>query len=304
MTGPGLPLEQEAPVQAGMVVLRQAGFYTVQLPSGRRVVAVLRGRVRRAGPVVAGDRVRVRLVQDGFGVIEEVLPRSTELTRPPVANVTRVVAVVAAPEPDLAWLDRLLVVAEARGLSCVVCFNKIDLADPEALARWQQLYEGVGYPVAPTSARTGQGVEQLARLLAGHVSTLSGPSGVGKSSLLNALCPEARAEVGEVSARSQRGRHTTRVVRLLPLPGGGLLADTPGFSRLDLEGIPAKELGRLMPDIRRESARCRFKGCLHRGEEGCAIPQAVEQGRVAASRYRHYRWLLEEALEEEARRYS
>jgi len=297
--------EPQPSVTTGMVVTRQAGFYTVWLPSGQRILSVLRGKERKSGPVVAGDRVRVRIGQDGRGVIEEVLPRTSYLIRPPVANVTRVVAVVAAPDPDLGWLDRLLVVAESQGLSCVVCLNKVDLADRETVEAFRVLYREVGYPVATTSARTGEGIDALAQLLVGHVSTLSGPSGVGKSSLLNALCPEARLEVGEVSAKTQRGRHTTRVVQLLELPDGGLLADTPGFSRLDLEGIEARELWRLMPDIRREAAHCRFKErCLHRGEEGCALPEAVEQGRVAPSRYRHYLRLLDEALQWEARRYS
>lgn len=295
----------DGPVGEGVVVTRQAGFYTVQLPSGRTVLAVLRGKVRKAGPVLTGDRVRVRLVEDGRGVVEEVLPRTTELTRPPVANVTRLVAVVAAPEPDLLLLDRLLVLGEAKGLSCVVCINKMDLAWPERVQAWRSLYQQAGYPVACTSARTGQGLDELARLLVGHVSTLSGPSGVGKSSLINALCPDAGLEVGELSPKAMRGRHTTRVVRLLPLPGGGLLADTPGFSRLDLEGIDSRQLYRLMPDIRREAAHCQFgEKCLHRGEQGCALPEAVREGRVAESRYRHYRKLLDEVLEQEAKRYS
>lgn len=288
------------------MLARQAGFYTVQLASGRILVAFLRGKVRKAGPVLAGDRVRVRTVGDGRGVVEEVLPRRTELIRPPVANVTRLVAVAAAPEPDLLLLDRLLVLGEAAGLSCVVCINKVDLASQESVEGWRKLYQGqVGYPVACTSARTGQGVDELAAHLVGHVSTLSGPSGVGKSSLINALCPDAGAEVGELSQRAGRGRHTTRVVRLLPLPAGGLLADTPGFSRLDLSGVESRRLYRFMPDIAREAGACQFgEKCLHRGEPGCALPEAVARGRVAESRLRHYRRFLDEVLEQEARRYS
>ena len=288
-----------------MVITRQAGFYTVRLPSGQTVLAVLRGKVRKAGPVLTGDRVRVRIVGDGRGVVEEVLPRTTELVRPPVANVSRLVAVMAAPDPDLLLLDRLLVLGEAKGLSCVVCINKIDLAPPDQVEAWRTLYQRAGYPVACTSARTGEGIDRLAELLVGHVSTLSGPSGVGKSSLINALCPGAHVEVGELSPKDMRGRHTTRVVQLLPLPGGGLLADTPGFSRLDLEGIDSRRLYRFMPDIRREAEHCQFgEKCLHRGERGCALPDAVREGRVAESRYRHYRKLLDEVLEQEAKRYS
>lgn len=287
------------------MVTRQSGFYTVWLTSGSLVEAVLRGKVRKAGPVLTGDRVRVRVGADGSAVVEEVLPRTTWLARPPVANVSCLVAVAAAPEPDLFLLDRLLVLGEASRLACVVCINKIDLATPEQVAQWRRLYEQAGYPVAATSGRTGDGVADLARLLVSHVSTLSGPSGVGKSSLINALYPEARLEVGELSPKLGRGRHTTRQVQLLPLPAGGLLADTPGFSRLELEGIAPQQLDRLMPDIRRAAESCEFgDSCMHRGEEGCALPQAVEEGAVAASRFRHYRRLLEEVLEQEARKYS
>ena len=285
---------------------RTAGFYTVQLPDGRPVVCLLRGRVRKEGVVLVGDRVRVSLVGDGRGVIEGVFPRTSRLHRPPVANVSRVVAVVALarPEPDLELLDRLLVVAEATGLSPLVCFNKADLVEPEQVQPLVQTYRRAGYSVAVTSALTGCGLDGLREHLRGHVSTLSGPSGVGKSALINALCPEAGQATGEVSERLGRGRHTTRTVRLLPLPDGGLLADTPGFSRLDLSDIAPRQLPRLMRDIARLSAACRFGGgCLHTAEPQCAVREAVRRGELAPSRYHHYLRLLEELTELEAHRY-
>ena len=291
----------------GVVLSRTAGFYTVQLPSGREVVCLLRGRVRKEDVVLVGDRVRVSLTGDGRGVVEEVLARTNRLHRPPVANITRVVAVVALarPEPDLELLDRLLVVAEAAGLSPLVCFNKADLVKPEQVQPLVEIYRQAGYSVAVTSALTGYGLGPLREQLRGHVSTLSGPSGVGKSALINALCPEAGQATGEVSERLGRGRHTTRTVRLLPLPEGGLLADTPGFSRLDLSSITPRQLPGLMRDIARLSAGCRFgSGCLHVAEPDCAVREAVQQGALAPSRYHHYRRLLEELTELEARRYS
>ncbi|MBE3598074.1 MAG: ribosome small subunit-dependent GTPase A [Limnochordaceae bacterium] len=299
------PLAKREGTVDGMVISRRSGFYDVQLPSGDVVLATLRGNVRKRGPVLTGDRVKVRLLADGRGVVEEVGPRVTCLARPPLANVTRLVAVVPVDHPDFFLLDRVLVLGEAAGLCSVVCINKVDLDDEGQARAWAERYRQVGYPVVLVSARTGQGMEELAGLLTGHVSTLSGPSGAGKSSILNALVPAAGAEVGEMAARIGRGRHTTRVVRLLPLPGGGLLADTPGFSRLDLVGIGSRDLDRWMPDIGRWADRCQFgESCLHRGEEGCAVARAVEEGRVSKHRYQHYRRLLDEVLAMEVRRYS
>ena len=295
------------PLAQGVVMNRTAGFYTVRLADGQEVVCWLRGRVRKVGAVLVGDRVTVSLLGGGRGAIEEVHPRTSCLVRPPVANVTRVVATVALaqPPPDLGLLDRLLVLCEAEGLSPVVCFTKADLVDSQQAAPLARIYSGAGYPVAVTSVVTGQGLGELARELAGHVSTLSGPSGVGKSALINALCPQAGQATGEVSAKLGRGRHTTRTVRLLSLPGGGLLADTPGFSRLELDRLDSRQLSRLMPDIDRLSVGCRFAGrCLHTVEPGCAVREAARSGRLAASRYRHYLRLLEEITAAEGRRFS
>lgn len=294
------------PLCAGVVLTRLAGFYTVQLEDGQTIRCVLRGKVRKHKVVLAGDRVRVRLVGPGEGAIEAVMPRTSCLQRPPIANVTRlvVVAALARPDPDLLLTDRLLVVGEAEGLKPVVCLNKADLVEQARAREIADLYAGAGYPTVVTSARTGQGLDELAGWLQGHIGTLTGPSGVGKSALINALSPQAKAPTGELSEKGNRGRHTTRAVRLLPLAGGGLLADTPGFSRLDLAGIEPRRLGHLMPDVRRWSDQCHFRAdCLHRSEPGCAVQAAVQRGEIAAVRYRHYLRLLDEVLEMEARRY-
>ena len=301
-----IPIPGQAQLE-GVVLSGLAGFYTVRTDDGRTWQCQARGKVRKADVVLGGDRVVLTPVDAERAVIERVLPRRNRLTRPPVANVTLLVAVLALsrPDPDLQLLDRLLVMAEAAGLEPLVCFNKADLVAPERAEELASLYRTAGYPVVVTSARTGQGIPELASRLRHHVATLGGPSGVGKSALLNALCPGTGQATGEVSQRLGRGRHTTRAVRLLPLPGGGVVADTPGFSRLELAGVQARRLSSLMRDIAGLAPGCAFGSrCLHQGEPGCAVQAALEAGTLAPSRYAHYRRLLEELVEMEARRYS
>jgi len=294
-------------MEQGIVLRGVGGFYRVLLPDGRTVECRPRGRFRKDGVVLlAGDRVCVELQRDGTGVIVAVDPRRTELRRPAVANVEQVVAVmaVAAPPPNFLLLDRLLTVAEAEGLDPVICWTKADLCPPGHGEDLGAPYRVAGYRVILTSSRTGQGLDELRDALRDKVSTFAGPSGAGKSSLLNALDPAFGRDTGEISRKLGRGRHTTRVVELLPLPGGGLVADTPGFSQLDVRHIPKAELGRFMREIDRVRGECRFPGCLHRSEPGCAVRDAVEDGRIHPRRYRHYLELLREIEEWEARRYS
>lgn len=292
---------------AGVVVSRSAGFYWVEVAGGQLRLCQLRGRLRSGDSVLVGDRVWVRPTPDGRGVIEQVGRRTSQLRRPPVANVSLAVAVMALaqPEPDLELLDRLLAAAQAAGLQAVVCWNKADLVPAEQARRLVELYRQAGYEALATSALTGFGVPELRQRLAGHISTLCGPSGVGKSALINALCPDAGQATGEVSPRLGRGRHTTRTVRLLPLAGGGWVADTPGFSRLELAELAPRDLSRLMPDIARQARECRFGAdCLHVAEPHCAVREAVSRGSLAESRYRSYRKLLRELQELEASRYG
>lgn len=283
-----------------------AGFYTVRTEDGCTWTCRARGRVRKAEAILAGDRVRIRPLGGGEGVIEEVLPRRSQLARPAVANVTLLVAVsaLARPEPDLLLLDRLLVGAEASGLETLVCFNKADLVASERAQELAAVYRQAGYPVVVTSALTGQGVDELAACLRGHVATLGGASGVGKSALVNALAPGAGQATGEVGEKVGRGRHTTRAARFLAVSGGGLVADTPGFSRLALGELDPRRLPGLMRDIARLAPGCTFgTRCLHGVEPGCAVREAVEAGILPPSRYQNYQRLLEELVESEARRY-
>ncbi len=309
----------------GIVIKAQSGFFTVQTEDGRRVVARLRGRLkkeRRDSDLVAvGDRVTVSLAPDGTGVIEEVAERTRTLSRLAplpkgrggrrwdrdgylsereqviVANPDEAVFVFACaePEPSLRMLDRFLVGAEAQQIPAVICANKIDLVGGVEKAREIfGLYEEIGYPVLYTSALTGEGVDALRRQLTGKLSVLAGPSGVGKSSLLNVMQPGLGLAARRVSQATGKGRHTTVVPELLPLDGGGWVADTPGIRALALFDIDPEELDAYFPDIAPLVAECQFSDCTHLVEPGCAVRAAVREGRVHPERYESYALLREE----------
>jgi ribosome biogenesis GTPase len=296
------------------------GVYRVHLDDGSEVEAFLRGRLKRE--VLVGDRVvvgdRVRVVIDDRGdeevwTIEEVAPRRTRIVRRSgpgrkakavAANLDRlvVVASVRAPEPRLEIVDRFLVLAEVDQVPAVLVLNKVDLPGAAESAReLEALYRAVGYPVIRTSAETGEGISELAELLASGTSALVGPSGVGKSTLLNAIQPGLALRTGEVSKRQGRGRHTTVSSRLIPLEGGGLVADTPGFGEVGLWGLGEAEVERCFPDIALHASGCRFRGCRHAEEPDCAVKEAVAAGEVAPSRLASFGLLREEARQDARR---
>jgi ribosome biogenesis GTPase len=252
----------------------------------------------RLAPIAVGDRVKVCLLPDGTAVVEEVYPRErayvrvTAGPRPTVlAGVDQLIIVFAAhePEPVLPMLDRFLVIAEADGLEPIICINKIDLGW-EHLKRALECYRRAGYTVVLTSARTGEGLEELRRLLWGKVSAFVGPSGVGKTSLLNALKPGLGLRVREVSRATGRGRHTTTVIQLFPLDGpeAGAIADMPGLRTLSLAGIAPEDLDQYFREFRPYLGRCAFSDCTHRLEPGCAVRAAVERGAICRERYEAY----------------
>jgi ribosome biogenesis GTPase len=272
----------------------------------------IRGRLKQerlyTDLIATGDRVRWRATRPGRGVIEEVLPRETQLSRlrpgPQripvehviVANPDQVVFIFAIrePAPRLRMLDRLLVIAENCELPVVVCVNKMDLAEDGAEARERfGIYEEIGYDVLYTSARSGLGVEQLRDRLTGKLSVLSGPSGVGKSSLLNAIQPDLGLAVREISEATGKGRHTTVGVRLWPLQAGGYVADTPGLREAGLWDIEPEELAWHFVEMRPYLSDCRFSSCVHTHEPGCAVKAAVEREAISAERYESYCRLLE-----------
>ncbi|MFW5904961.1 MAG: ribosome small subunit-dependent GTPase A, partial [bacterium] len=219
------------------------------------------------------------------------------------ANVDRIIAVVAAarPDPSREIVDRLLLIAETNGVDEVLVVNKIDLDEGWARGReLAKMYRGLGYEVLTTSAVTGQGIDELGGLLCRGTSALLGPSGAGKSSLLNAVEPELGLRIGELSRRPGRGRHTTVSSRLIELPCGGRVADTPGFSDVGLWGVEPESLDRFFPDFLPHLAECRFRGCAHLEEPECGVKRAVEEGEIAADRYESYRRIREEAVDASA----
>lgn len=301
----------------GVIVKGYSGFYYVleedlrpedNLKAGQKLwECSLRGKLRlKKQTFFPGDRVVCSKTDEvvGKAVLEEVLPRRTELSRPSVANVDQVIIMtaLAEPEPDLRLLDRIMIMAVYHGVKPILCFNKADLVTCEQPLDLSEKYEKTGYPVLVVSTVEGWGLQELKALLQNKISVLAGPSGVGKSSLLNSLEKNLSLLTGKVSPKTNRGRHTTRHVELLPLSAGGLLADTPGFSKLDLpQEIKREDLINYYPDFLRFHASCKFNTCLHREEPSCGVRAAVEKGLLDAGRYKRYLEILTEVMAQERR---
>ena len=280
-------------------VIRKAfsGFYYVQCGEDL-VTCRARGKFRyqKITPLV-GDRVVITRQSDGTGSLTEILPRRNAFQRPAVANIDQMVIIAsgAIPVSDPFLLDRIISLAEGKGCEPILCINKWDLVPATDLL---ELYQGAGIPTLAVSAKTGQGLEELRGMLAGKLSAFTGNSGVGKSSILNALDPAFGLATGEISEKLGRGRHTTRHVELFPV-AGGLIADTPGFSAFDQEKggqvLDKDTLAETFREFRPYLGQCRFVGCAHVKEAGCAVLAAVEAGKISPSRHRSYVRLYEQA---------
>ena len=287
----------------GIVIKLYKGYYYVRVDK-TTLTCRLPGKFRfKNQDIFVGDRVKVKQAENDTYVICEVFERQNRLLRPPVANVEQAVIVLAAhkPEANLELLDRLLVWAEYEMLNIVICLNKIDLAEERELA-WLNVYKQAGYTTLLTSTVTRAGLKELKELFCGKISVLAGQSGVGKSSLLNALYPKLNLSTGSVSKKTGHGRHTTRHVELIPLDGGGFVADAPGFSNVDLPDIEPNELSDYFRDFRRFAGECRFDDCMHKREPRCAVKKALESGEISDLRYMNYLRFLNE-LTERKRRY-
>lgn len=290
----------------GLVVAREGSTFRVVTQAGE-VTATLRGTTKRANTdrLVVGDQVLLDPPdRHGTARIIEVEPRRNVLTRrtpsgrgtrPIAANLDRVMVLtaVADPDPVVQLTDRLLVIAATNQITAGVVVTKIDLAShADLLRRFRQ----AGYPVWPVSILTGEGIDDLAAELAGHVTLLTGPSGVGKSSLLNRLQPGLALRTQEVSRKIGRGRHTTVAAVMVPLDSGGFLVDTPGFSDVGIWGVDPRSLALCFPEFRAAVEACRFDDCLHTVEPDCAVRAAVETGQIDTDRFESYRALLKELL--------
>ncbi|NKQ35728.1 MAG: ribosome small subunit-dependent GTPase A [Chloroflexi bacterium] len=310
-------------IQHGRVTKAISGFFTVETEEGP-VVSHLPGRLKKkwqeTSLVAVGDWVTISRQEDGTGMIEEVAPRKSVLsrTRPSarnrslssdreqvlVANLDQVVFVfsIKKPHPSLRKLDRFLVVAEMNELTAVICVNKIDLTGLEKARQMFRLYEEIGYRVIYTSVPENRGIEELRDCLQDKITVFAGSSGVGKSSLLNAIQPGLGLKVNEVSQASGKGLHTTRYAEIFPLNFGGYVADTPGIRGLALFDLEPTELDAYFREIAPYVPACRFSDCSHRHEPGCAVRTAVEQGKISQQRYESYLRLREEheALDEAA----
>ena len=282
----------------GTVVAVQANFYQVKLDRQQEqefLLCTRRSRLKKIGTkVMVGDRVSIAKPdwQSGRGAIDEVKPRSTELQRPPVANAELILLVFALSEPALdPWqLSRFLVKAESTALELCLCLNKCDLITAEQQQEWHQRLSDWGYQPSFISVAQNIGIESLLSRLKDKISVVAGPSGVGKSSLIDVLVPKINLRVGKVSGKLQRGRHTTRHVELFELPDGGLLADSPGFNQPDLDCLPS-ELAQYFPEARARlsQASCQFSDCFHRHEPNCVVRGDWE-------RYEYYLDFLDKAI--------
>jgi ribosome biogenesis GTPase len=303
----------------GLIIKAQSGFFQVEREDGGLVLCRLRGRLKeeaQASAIAAiGDRVQFTMNDDGTGAIEAVEPRTSTVTRAMrtegargagspereqvlIANAEQALFVFAAaqPPPSPRMIDRFLVMGEKSGLErLILVLNKTDLDTTGDARRSLDLYERIGYTVLPTSARTGEGLDAIRELLGGRISVFTGPSGVGKTSLLNQLEPGLGRAVKQVSRYHQEGQHTTRDSELVRLSFGGYLADTPGMRTLTIWDVEPEELDAYFREIAAQAPCCRFAAdCAHRNEPGCAVRAAVEAGLIARSRYESYLALREE----------
>lgn len=286
----------------GKIIKGIAGFYYVHVEGKGIYECRAKGifRNEKIKPLV-GDNVEMEVLdeKDMEGSILRILPRSSTLIRPAVANVDQamIIFAIVKPNPNFNLLDRFLIRMERQHLPTVICFNKQDIASPEEKEALRKAYETCGYRVLFISALENEGLEQVKGILAGKTTTVAGPSGVGKSSLINQLAPAANMATGEISAKIERGRHTTRHSEIIALGEETYIVDTPGFTSLDISEITKEELGQYYPEFVQYEPYCKFSGCAHITEPSCGIKDAVADGRISKVRYENYKELYRELKE-------
>lgn len=283
----------------GKIVKGIAGFYYIHVVESGVYECKAKGifRKEKIKPLV-GDNVLIEVLdeEEKTGNIIKILPRNNELIRPAVANIDQalVVFAVTKPSPHFNLLDRFLVMMESKQIPVILCFNKEDLADDTQIKELEQIYSGCGYPCVFTSALEKRNIGEIKELLKGKTTAIAGPSGVGKSSIINILQPEANMETGAISQKIERGKHTTRHSELFPIDGNSYIMDTPGFSSLYVNDFEKEELKYYFPEFEKYEGKCRFHGCDHIHEPGCAIKDAVSSGQISEVRYDDYSEMYQE----------
>lgn len=290
----------------GKIIKGIAGFYYIYTENGGIYECKAKGIFRKDNqkPLV-GDNVKIEVLdeKDKKGNLVQILPRKNSLIRPAVANVDQAFVIFAMedPKPNFLLLDRFLIMMEQADIPTIICFNKKDLAEEEELQQLYQIYTNCGYRVVLTSAANEEGIDEIQAILQGKTTVVAGPSGVGKSSLTNLMQEDVQMETGEISKKLKRGRHTTRHSQVIAVGEDTYLMDTPGFSSLYLNNMEKQELKDYFPEFRKYEDGCRFLGCCHIHEPGCAVKDAVDREEISKLRYEDYLSLHEELKEK--RRY-
>jgi len=277
----------------GRIIKGIAGFYYVSCENGKVYECKAKGVFRKdkRKPLV-GDLVNLDIIDEekALGNIAELLERKSELIRPAVANIDQalVIFAMAHPDPNLGLLDRFLIQMEYQDIPTIICFNKTDLCTDEEVSHLRFIYESAGYQVLFVSASFDEGMEQVRAILKGKVTTVAGPSGVGKSTLVNLLQSNVVMETGNISEKIERGKHTTRHSELIKIDSDTYIFDTPGFSSLDVSNLLPEELENCFPEMRENHDSCRFLGCAHIHEPDCGVKEALEEGKISKERYDDY----------------
>lgn len=283
----------------GKIIKGIAGFYYVHVVHSGIYECKAKGifRNKKIKPLV-GDNVEIDIIDEEklIGNIVEIAERTNELIRPAVANIDQslVVFAVMRPDPNINLLDRFLVMMERQDVPVIICFNKVDLVPEEELIELRDTYVNAGYHVIFTSTLNGNGVEDVKRILLGKTTAFAGPSGVGKSSMLNAIIPDANSETGGISEKIGRGKNTTRHTEIFNLEDETYIMDTPGFTSLYTNDFEKEELKWYFPEFKEYEGKCRFNGCIHENEPDCAVKNALEEGKISESRYKNYLQMLDE----------
>ena len=283
-------------MRQGIITKGVGGFYDV-LVDGDVVRCRARGIFRKDNIVpMVGDKVTISIKDKA---IVEIHPRKNQLLRPAVANIDLLGIVLAPthPEPDFYLIDKLMVSAENNGIKVMLLINKVDLVGDKEVRDIMDIYKSTQYPIITLSCKEQIGFENLKDIIKDNIVTLAGQSGVGKSSIINVLCPEKELETGQLSEKIRRGRHTTRHTKLLILPSGGMIVDTPGFSTMNMNEVMPEDLSYLYPDFLDYMHQCRFNGCMHDQEPGCKVKEAVAEGVISQGRYERYIRILNELRE-------